>query len=101
MDHLNEIARCGWVVISGVRNAKPAARAQLARLEAQLVAELKEQVEHDAHRVLVSAEPEDLRADVRVQTDQLEAGMLQRLLDRASGRAGLDGESEFRVKLPS
>ena len=77
----DEMSRCGWIVLVGVRDAQPAARAQLARLEAKPVAQVDQQAEHDLHCLLVRAEREDLRPDVRVEADQLESRMLQSGLD--------------------
>ena len=78
-----------------VRDAEPAAGAELARLITQLVAQLHEQVEHDRHRLLVCTEGEDLRSDVGVQADQLEVGLSQGLLDRFASSSGLDREAEL------
>ena len=99
MNHLHEIARRGRVVVSRVGDAEPAAGPQFLRLETQLVTQLDEQVEHDAHRFFVRAEGKDLRPDVRVQAHQLETRVAQRLVDRPAGRARLDGETELRIEL--
>src|SRR4029077_13544968 len=55
---------------------------------------------HDLHRLLVSREREDLRSDVRMQSDELESRVLERLLYRLASAAGLDREAELRVELP-
>src|SRR5439155_11002736 len=96
---LDEISWRRRVVIARVRDAEPAARAQLSRLEPKLVAELSQQAEHDVHRLLVGPEREDLRPDMRVQPDQVEARVPQRSLYRLAGRARLDGEPELGVEL--
>ena len=82
-----------------VRDAEPAAGAELPRLITQLVAQLHEQVEHDRHRLLVCTEGEDLRSDVGVQADQLEVGLSKGLLDGLASSSGLDREAELRVEL--
>ncbi|OLE71971.1 MAG: hypothetical protein AUG05_07180 [Actinobacteria bacterium 13_1_20CM_2_66_18] len=62
MQHrLHEVSRRRRVVVARVRDAQASARTELARFEAELVAQLHEQPEHDVHRVLVSAQSEDLR----------------------------------------
>ncbi len=99
MDHLDEVARRGWVVVSRVGDAQPASRAQLPRFEREVGPELHEEVEHHAHRVLVRAETEDLRSDVGMKADQIEARVLQRFLDCPACGSGLDREAELRIQL--
>src|SRR5450756_1743819 len=99
MDHLDEFARRGRIVVSRVRNAKATTRSELARLETEVVSQLNEQVEHDGHRVFVSTQAEDLRSDVRVQADQFEARMPESLFHCAARRAGLDRKTELGIEL--
>ena len=80
------MARRRRIVVVRVRDAQAATGTQLARLELQLVAKLDQEVEHDLHRLLVRAKGEDLRADVRVEADQVEARMAQRLLPPPGAR---------------
>ena len=98
---LYEMSRRRRVVTARVRDAKPATRAELAGLKAQVVAELDEKVEHDLHRALVSPQREDLRPDMRMEADQVQPRMFQRLLDRLASGTGLDREAELRVQLAS
>ena len=97
---LDEIARRGRVVVSRVGDAKPAAGSQVGRLVVKVALELGDEVEHHLHRGDVAAEVEDLGADVRVQPDQVDPGMGERLLDRRPRLAVLDREAELRVELP-
>src|SRR5207245_6501646 len=100
MQHrLHEVSWRRRVVVARVRDAQASARTELARFEAELVAQLREQPEHHVHRVLVSAQSEDLRADVRVKPDELETGMLERGLDRPPRGARLEREPEPRAEL--
>ena len=93
---LDKMTRSGRIVLVRVGNPEPAARAKLARFEMEVVAELDEQVEHDLHRLLVSAERKDLRADVRVEAYEFESGMLECLLDGRASGARLDREIAVR-----
>ena len=61
---LDEMAGRRRVVVARVGNAEPTTRAELARLESELVPQLDQEVEHDLHRLLVRAEGEYLRAQV-------------------------------------
>ena len=72
--HVDDVGR---VVRTGVRDAEPAAEVELGQLDAELVAHLGEQPDHPVRRDLEAAGVEDLRADVRVQPDQLEPGRRQ------------------------
>src|SRR6202022_62121 len=96
---LGKLSRRGRIVVARVGDSQPAAGAQLVRLVLQLVTKLDQQVEHDLHRVGVSAKPKDLRADVRVQPNQFQAGIFERLLDRTPGRARLDRKTKLRIEL--
>src|SRR5207248_6743907 len=97
---LDELSRRGRIVVVRVRDAQAPARPQLPRLETQLVPQLDQQPQHDLHRLLVSAQPEDLRPDVRVQADEVEARVFQGGLDRFPRGARLDRETELGVELP-
>src|SRR2546427_495987 len=79
------------IVIVGVGDAQPTSRTELGGLISQLGAQLGEQAQHDVDGLLVSAQGEDLRPDVRVKADQLEPWMLERPLHRLARGARLDG----------
>ena len=96
---LHEMSRRGWVVVLGIRDAEPPARAQPARFVAEPIAQLDKQAEHYLHGLFVRAEGKDLRPDVRVQADELQARMLQCGFDRLSRRSRLDGEAELGIEL--
>ena len=82
-----------------VGDPEPAARAKLPRLEPQLVAKLDQEVEHDRHRILVCAQSEDLGADVRVESDQLEARVPEGKFDRLARCPRFDREAKLGVQL--
>jgi len=84
----------------GVRDAQAPARPQLPRLETKLVPQLDQEPQHDLHRLLVSAQAEDLRPDVRVQADEVEPRVFQSGFDRFPRGARLDRETELGVELP-
>ena len=96
---LYEVSRGRRVVRARVGDAEPAARAELAGLKVQLIAELDQQVEHDLHRALVCPKGEDLRSDVRMKADQIQPRVFERLLDRLACGTRLDGEAKLRVQL--
>ena len=91
--------RCRRVVGAGVRDAEPPARSEDGRLVAEVAGQPGHQVEHDLHRRRVAAQVQDLRAQVRVQADQLHPVVRQRLLDGRSCGPGLDREAELGVEL--
>ena len=61
-----------WVVLAGVGDAEAAPEDELGQLDAVLVADLGVQADDAPHGDLEAAEVEDLRADVHVQTTQIE-----------------------------
>lgn len=65
--------RLTGVVLGGVRDAEAAAEVDLGQFDAVLVADLGEQLHHAPGGDLESGHVEDLRADVRVDADEVEA----------------------------
>src|SRR5260370_31200997 len=94
------MTRCRRVVVVRVSDAEPASRAEHARFEFQLVAKPDQQVQHYLHRLLVGAEGEDLRPDVRVQPDDIEARMPPRFGDRIERGPNPLAEPELAPPLP-
>ncbi len=60
------------IVGCDVRNSETAAQVEFGQLDAVLVADLAQQSDNPMRRHLEPGGVEDLRADVRVQPDQLE-----------------------------
>ena len=87
----------GRLVIDRVRDAQAAAHVQLARGKGQLVSDVAQKLEHDAHGLAVAFQLEDLRADVAVKTGQLDVLEREGKL-RGFGRGAVsDVEAELRV----
>lgn len=70
--------RLARIVVRGVRDAEAAAQIDLGQLDAVLVAYLGQQLHHPAGRDLESRHIENLRPDVAVNSDELQAIQLQR-----------------------
>jgi hypothetical protein len=66
---------CGWCVGTGVGDAEAAPEVQFGQLNAGLSCEIGLQPERTPCRDLERLSVEDLRADVRVDTDEIEPGM--------------------------
>ena len=84
-------------VVVGVAHAVAAADVELAEGEAELVAHVGHEADHQIDRAQKHVLVEDHRADVAVQSGHLEALHAQRGADELHGLSGLDGHAELHV----
>ena len=94
---LRQLLDLGGVVLLGVGDAEPAAQVQLGDLDAVLVADPDGQVDHPVRGHLETGRVEDLRADVRVQPGERQAGQRDDPPDRLVGGPGGQREAELLV----
>src|SRR5438477_13080981 len=99
MAHLtNDLGDRPGIVLSRVGHAPAAARAVLADLHTVLAAHLRGEFEADLGRFDVGFKFEDLRPDVAVVAEQVQAASPRGPLDRLLGLAGADRKAELRIQ---